>query len=144
MMAMTYDYQKYSCLRLLLLRDLDGNGSIDSGRKLFNAAVNLAEFIHFAGDSRNGTGWDGAAQLVDLRDTVAVVHVNTNSCSRLLKKHRRPYPLKAIQRRYLKAIVTAAYLIASSPCKSIAGGQFDIKRSGRSTRPADQIQEANP
>ena len=33
-----------------------------------SAAVDLAEFIHFAGDSLNGSAWDGAAQLADLME----------------------------------------------------------------------------
>ena len=33
-----------------------------------SAAVNLAEFIHFAGDSLQGSAWDGAAQLADLME----------------------------------------------------------------------------
>jgi hypothetical protein len=48
-----------------------------------SAAVNLAEFIHFAGDSLAGSAWDGAAQLADLLETASLTDLQTGALTYL-------------------------------------------------------------
>ncbi len=48
-----------------------------------NAAVDLAEFIHFAGDSLAGSAWDGAARLSDLMEATSLTAQQVASLSYL-------------------------------------------------------------
>ena len=48
------------------------------------AATDLAEFIAFTTDSLASSGWDGAAQLGDLRNTTSIKKLNTTrACKRI-------------------------------------------------------------
>lgn len=84
------------------------------------AAVALAEFLHFAGNSLETSGWDGAAQLSDL---LGVVQLDASQKAAMDYLHfRMAGDVGSLNNAYLSGTETADGLIGRSGNDTLAGG----------------------